>query len=506
MAFDDVGGVPLKDITGVLSVSGPAGKQRVELSPTLLHQWFPWTSDLKEYTRFDIKGLGFEPAFPDARKPFPAFEAWQRETAQFGIWGEEGGAALDFTLTMKTIGRSELRQIPVRLVTPSGKVIELPSPKGTEPRHYGHHATETGMHRIVVEAGIHAVVAQSATNPVCLISPRSSFHFVYRAGPLYFLVPQGVSEFGIRAAGGGGTELVKATIKDANGKVVHAKDNIGHAEVLPCKREDASHAEVWSISLDRPSQGVLEDMEIMFEGVPPLLAASPETLLRPAGKGTQETPTFFRLPRLVLIGDSLVASYAKPPPDRPTLTGWGQVLDTRFVEGVNVRNEARSGASSKSFLARGFWQTTIDGPAADYLLIQFGGNDIKAGDRFTDPATTFPDLLRAYVCMARGLGMKPVLVSSPVSRNFDDKGKIITTLDAYFTAMRQVAEAEHVPFVDVQASSKAFFEPLGEAGCAKYNASAADHGHFSREGALAVAWLVADGLRAKVPELAPFIK
>ena len=503
--YDDVGGARLKAITGTLTVKSGTESKRIEITQALLDQWFPWSAELTEYARFDMQGLAFEPAFPHARRPFPAFEAWQRETAQFVVWGREGGT-LDFTLTLKPVGKSAIKEVPVQLVSPSGKVTELPSPKGTEPRRYGYHATETGLHRVVVEAGSHTVTIHSATDAACLMSPRGAFHFVWQAGPLYFLVPKGVTEFGVKVAGGGGTELVKATIKDAGGKIVVTKDNIGHGESFPLKRSDAAHPEVWSVNLERATQGVLEDVQLLLEGVPPLLAASPETILRPVVKGTEEPPRFFKLPQLVLIGDSLVASYPKPPPDRPTLTGWGQVLDKYMADGVGVRNEARSGASSKSFLTRGFWQTTLDGPAADYLLLQFGGNDIKDDDRFTDPATTFQDLLRAYINMARGLGMKPVLVSSPVSRNFNDKGKIITTLDAYVAAMKRVAEKEQVPYLDVQASSKAFFEKLGDKGCAKYNASAADHGHFSREGALAVAKLVAEGLRAKVPELAPLVK
>ncbi len=210
-------------------------------------------------------------------------------------------------------------------------------------------------------------------------------------------------------------------------------------------------------------------------------------------------------PRLLIIGDSLAATVAKPPADRPTLTGWGQVFESFLREGASVRNEARSGASSTSFLVRGSWQKAIEGPAADYLLIQFGGNDIKPDERFTDPASTYPDMLRGYIGMARGLGMKPVLISNAATRTFDDKGRITTTLDAYVAAMEKVATKERVPFVNLHAASKALFERLGESGSAPLNASAEDPVHFSREGALAMAGLVAEGLKRTVPELGKFI-
>ena len=50
--------------------------------------------------------------------------------------------------------------------------------------------------------------------------------------------------------------------------------------------------------------------------------------------------------RIALIGDSTVASYSRPPADRPDLTGWGQVFGEYFVDRVKVLNHAQSGRSS----------------------------------------------------------------------------------------------------------------------------------------------------------------
>ena len=52
--------------------------------------------------------------------------------------------------------------------------------------------------------------------------------------------------------------------------------------------------------------------------------------------------------KIALIGDSTVASYPKPPEDRPTLTGWGQVFGLCFRDSVEIKNHAVSGRSSKS--------------------------------------------------------------------------------------------------------------------------------------------------------------
>ena len=65
--------------------------------------------------------------------------------------------------------------------------------------------------------------------------------------------------------------------------------------------------------------------------------------------GTPEVPAL----RIVLVGDSTVASYSKPPADRPSLTGWGQVLQEFFNNQVVVLNQALSGAVPRVSLPRG---------------------------------------------------------------------------------------------------------------------------------------------------------
>jgi lysophospholipase L1-like esterase len=64
--------------------------------------------------------------------------------------------------------------------------------------------------------------------------------------------------------------------------------------------------------------------------------------------------------RIALVGDSTVASYPKPPADRPDLAGWGQVFGECFTDQVSIINHAASGRSSKSFLAEGRWEPVLD--------------------------------------------------------------------------------------------------------------------------------------------------
>ena len=134
-----------------------------------------------------------------------------------------------------------------------------------------------------------------------------------------------------------------------------------------------------------------------------------------AGDALQEKPI-----RIVLVGDSTVASYANPPKDRPDLTGWGQVFGECFNDRVTVSNHAQSGRSTKSFIAEGLWQKALDA-RGDYVFIQFGHNDshTKDGKPVVDPDTAFPDYLRQYIDQSRAAGAKPVLVTPVARRTFD---------------------------------------------------------------------------------------
>ena len=205
--------------------------------------------------------------------------------------------------------------------------------------------------------------------------------------------------------------------------------------------------------------------------------------------------------RLLLIGDSTVASYPNPPTDRPDLTGWGQVFGEFFNGKVEVVNHAKSGRSSKSFLREGLWEKAL-AVKADYVFIQFGHNDQKGKPAATEADGEFQDNLKKYIAEAREHGMKPVLVTSVARRIFAD-GRASSTLGPYADAMKVVGEATKTPVIDLHASSVVLYDKLGDEGSADYTAAETDRTHFTRKGALAMAKLVADALREQVPELKP---
>lgn len=207
--------------------------------------------------------------------------------------------------------------------------------------------------------------------------------------------------------------------------------------------------------------------------------------------------------RIALIGDSTVASYDQPPPDRPDLTGWGQVFGEFFDQRVEIRNFALSGRSSRSFLREGRWQPVLEAKP-NYVFIQFGHNDQKEDDRGTKSDKDFQDFLRQYIDESRAARITPVLVT-PVARRTFANGKPTTSLQPYADAMKKVGREKHVPVIDLHAASFEVYGRLGDEGSADLTASADDRTHFSRKGGRAMARLVAGALPRALPELVSYL-
>ncbi|WP_407836700.1 rhamnogalacturonan acetylesterase [Streptomyces sp. DSM 116496] len=166
--------------------------------------------------------------------------------------------------------------------------------------------------------------------------------------------------------------------------------------------------------------------------------------------------------RIFLAGDSSVTSrQASMAP----MVGWGQTLQL-FVQGAEVINCARAGASTRSFLERGRLAWILEnGVPGDLMLISFGLIDMKPGDgRFTEPFKEYQGFLRQYVNAARDRGMHPVLITSHERRVFDKYGNMRRPLGQYPAAMREVATQLSVPLIDLNEWSVAWWRHAGPDG------------------------------------------
>jgi PelA/Pel-15E family pectate lyase len=216
----------------------------------------------------------------------------------------------------------------------------------------------------------------------------------------------------------------------------------------------------------------------------------------PASSAAEPPASGAARPRVLLVGDSTVTD-AK---------GWGVGFRVHLPAGVECVNLALGGRSSKSFRAEGHWAEALE-RGGDYVLIQFGHNDMpgKGQERETDPATTYPQNLARYVDDARAAGLRPVLVTSLTRRRFGTDGRVHSDLGAYVEAMERVAREKDVPIVDLHRRSVAYLDAVGPEAARVFSPlkqdGTPDLTHLTPVGSLVFGQLVADELRALVPEL-----
>ena len=179
-------------------------------------------------------------------------------------------------------------------------------------------------------------------------------------------------------------------------------------------------------------------------------------------------------------------------------------------ETVTFYNYARNGRSTKNFISEGRLRV-IDNQisSGDFLFVVFGHNDQKADDpnRFTAPDGEFKANLRMFAETAEKHGAFPVFFTPVARRIFDDTThEAVNTLKPYSDAMKEFAEAEGYPLVDLSALSCALLTKLGYEESAKFYMGLKpgeyanhpegrnDNTHLKPDGAFAFAGLCAQGL------------
>ncbi|MEH7076803.1 rhamnogalacturonan acetylesterase [Neobacillus drentensis] len=208
-----------------------------------------------------------------------------------------------------------------------------------------------------------------------------------------------------------------------------------------------------------------------------------------------------------LAGDSTVADYLSSSAPR---AGWGQGFNRFFDDRIVVRNMAKSGRSSKSFIDEGRLDSILKQiDKGDYLFIQFGHNDEIKKDptRFTEPNGSYKSYLKQYIDGARAKQALPVLVTPVERRSFSKDGTALDSHGEYPAAMKELGLEEHVPVIDLTAKSKQLFQELGpeetrevfmwlDAGKEKnYPDGIQDNVHFQQAGAELISRLVLEGVK-----------
>ena len=206
--------------------------------------------------------------------------------------------------------------------------------------------------------------------------------------------------------------------------------------------------------------------------------------------------------------------------------GWGYYEHEFFdANKITVENQALGGMSSRTFYNR-LWPDVRKGiKAGDWVIISIGHNDNGPYDsgraRASIPGIgkdslnvtiketgvketvyTYGEYMRKYINDCKVLGAHPILMSLTPRDAYDENDKIVRVNKTFGLWAKQVAEQEHVPFVNLNEISAAKLDSYGH-WKEKYHFFK-DHIHTSRFGAMMNARSAAEGLaESKDPELAP---
>ncbi len=232
-------------------------------------------------------------------------------------------------------------------------------------------------------------------------------------------------------------------------------------------------------------------------------------------------------PVVFITGDSTVKNTDR---DSTGMWGWGSQAWRIFDENkITFINCAQAGRSCRTYLREGRWEKVYnDLQAGDFVLIQFGHNDIgelhrgkHRGDipgtadtscvsrvvlqdeAYNEVVYSFGWYLKKMIDDCREKGATPILVSL-TPRNEWQNGKIERRNDSYGKWYREVAAETGCEFVDLHNITADALDGIGQEATKEYYNK--DHTHTSLRGARLNAIGIAIGLTRNGSKLAQYLK
>lgn len=192
---------------------------------------------------------------------------------------------------------------------------------------------------------------------------------------------------------------------------------------------------------------------------------------------------------IYILGDSLVAEYYNGgSPENPVVTGWGQTLYNYLAEGTNISNLGNSGVIAEELLTTAFTQVIHSAKAGDYVILESGYNDkTKSTEEKTKAA------VKAMTDFCKENGVNIVLVT-PNSSNHTFGGENGGVAGSSW--MRDAAETENVPLIDLALLSQNFFNETygGNSEIILNNYNVSDRLHSKYNAAMKWAEIIAQGI------------
>ena len=225
------------------------------------------------------------------------------------------------------------------------------------------------------------------------------------------------------------------------------------------------------------------------------------------------------LPTLFLIGDSTVRT-GRLGDGENGQWGWGApVADFFDRTRINVQNRAMGGTSSRTYQTLGLWDKVLaDIKPGDFVIMQFGHNDggllddgkrargtIKGTGDDTreihntltggkEVVHTYGWYMKKYINDAKAKGATPIVCSLIPRNRWTPDSKVIRSSNDYAKWAAEAAQAEGIPFIDLNEIIAAHYEQEGQEKVTSLYFGPNEHTHTNAAGAMLNAKCVIEGL------------
>ena len=204
---------------------------------------------------------------------------------------------------------------------------------------------------------------------------------------------------------------------------------------------------------------------------------------------------------IYLCGNSTVVDQNYEP-----WASWGQMITRWLGPDVAISNHAESGLTCRTFIGSNRLEKILKTlKKDDYVFVEFGHNDEKEHRPGDGAWYHYQYQLKIFVDEVRKVGAQIVFCTPTQRRQFESDGKTIRNTHGDFpAAMKQVAEREQVPLIDLTTMTTQLYLAMGPEESKHmlvhypkeaYGRELADNTHFNPFGASQVAKCVVMGIK-----------
>ena len=192
-------------------------------------------------------------------------------------------------------------------------------------------------------------------------------------------------------------------------------------------------------------------------------------------------------------------------------SGWGPGFVDTLKPGVECLNLSKGERSTRTYREEGRWDQVL-ALKPDYVIVGLANNDsMKSRPQRYVTLDDFKVNIARFVSEARADGIKPVLMTALSAHRWNPDGTLKANGEPapYNQLIRDVAAETDTPLLDVERISAAFYSAQGQAkidALSPVKDGAIEGQHLNKQGGMVIGELMAQALKAQVPELAPYIR